>query len=122
MSRIQGIQPRCADKGTRSGSEQRRPDKGMPAGGPDVPPLVQAAALELLGNGGQALKGLMGNGKPEGGCNNGQSRCPGKHFSGVAASQQDAATRQRHHRGQQPSAGGREHHGYQAQRQIAGRQ
>ena len=56
VRRIDGRQMRGGNKGARARAEERRMDKGAPAGGPDVEPLVQIAASQLLGDGGEATK------------------------------------------------------------------
>ena len=94
----------------------------MPAGDPDIRSVVQASALELAGDGGQALEGSLGSPEPEGGGDGRQSKGSGQHSPKVVAPEQYGAARQRHHCGNEPSARGGEEDRNQAQRQIAQRQ
>src|ERR1035438_4275016 len=119
---IDGRNASRADKRARPRAEERRAHKGMPAGPPYIPPLVEVAALKLFGDSGQALIGSARNGKPQTCGQKRQRQHPGQHSARSSINQQDAAARQRHNGRQEPSAGGREQNSHQSQRQIAGRQ
>src|ERR1035437_7061593 len=94
----------------------------MPAGRPDVPPLVQAAALKLLTDGGQPLIASAGNNPPQQRDKRRQSQRSCQRPLWMAVCQQNSAARERHHGRQKPSARGGEQHRNLPQRQVASRQ
>ncbi len=122
VGRIEGIHSGRGDKGTGSGAKEWSMDKSVPAGSPDVPALIQIAALKLFRDGGQTLNRSAGNDKPESGGERRQSKYAGNHALDVGAGQEDAATHQCHDGGQKTSAGGCDQHGEESQRQITQRQ
>ena len=60
-----GARCAAADECAGARAENRRVNKGAPAGGPDVEALIQIAAANLLRDGGEAFEGRGGNNEPE---------------------------------------------------------
>ena len=95
-------------------AEKRRMDKGAPAGRPDVEPLIQIAASQLLGDGGEASEGGAGNDEPESSQKGRQGKNSGHHTPGVAPREENGGAGKRDQRSQKPRARSSEQHGDEA--------